>query len=384
MKAEILEPISSPPNGEVNYQVPVPSSYPPARSWLRSIFLSLGVLVLLASFAIVATTLHSQASPTSASPGSAAAPNDDKFWYSLGFVDISGGVTPIYPLQIGRVKSIEAKENEIIKAGAPLFHVEDTVQHLKVRQAHSDLEGAKQQLAIAEAGVFEADKEIEAQKKAVEVAQGKVDMAGILRDKQKRFERQGIEGDKETVQVAEISVKQAERGVAVEEAKLALIEAKKHQAEGYVLAAKESVKAKEAQLDEARNAVNECVVRAPEDGTPLRININKGETLGANPRQPAIQFAAAKPMLVRAEVEQEFVGRVHQNQNVSVEDHVTEVECARGKVASLAQWYAPRRTLTAEIVPINSDTRTLECIIQITSTSQTLRIGQRVRVQFRD
>ena len=51
---------------------------------------------------------------------------------------------------------------------------------------------------------------------------------------------------------------------------------------------------------------------------------------------------------------------------------------------SLALWYAPRRTINSEIGPMNSDTRTLECIIQIGSTSQTVRIGQRVRVQFPD
>jgi multidrug resistance efflux pump len=384
MKAEILEPTTSPTNGAVNYQVPIASSSPRARPWRLSLFLSLGVLVLLASFVIVATTLNSHASPTAASSGAAAATADSKNWDSLGIVDIAGGVTPVYPLQIGRVKSIEAKENESIKAGAPLFHVDDSVQQLKVRQAESDLEGARKQLAIAEAGVEEVDKQIEAQKNAIAAAGNKVKLAHLGHDKQKRFEEKGIEGDKETLQAAEIAVQQAELAVKGEEAKLVVMQATKSKVEGYVDAAKENIKAKQAQLDEARNAVMECIVRAPDDGTPLRININKGETLGANPRQAAILFAAAKPMLVRAEVEQEFVGKVHQNQNVIIKDHVTEVECARGKVARLALWYAPRRTLIAEIVPLNSDSRTLECVIEITSTSQTIRIGQRVSVQFRD
>jgi len=380
MKAEILEPKSSPPNGAVNYQVPVASPSPPARPWRVSIFL--GVLLLLASFVTVAIALHSYASPTSTP--STPAPAEGERWNSQGYVDIEGGITPLYPLQMGRIKSIEAKENEPVKAGAPLFHVDDSVQQLKVRQAESDLEGAKQQLAIAEAGVIEADKEMEAQKKAIDVAQKNVEIARVLRDKQKRLVKAEVEGDKETVQVAEIGVGKAEKGVQAEEAKLAVFEAKKHQAESYVAAAKESVKGKQAQLDEARHAVNECVVRAPVDGTPLRILISKGETLGANPRQPAIQFAAAKPPLVRAELEQEFVGRVRPNQNVLVQDYVTGLECARGKVERLALWYAPRRTLNAEIVPLNSDNRTLECIIQIISTSQPIRIGQRVSVQFRD
>jgi multidrug resistance efflux pump len=384
MKAEILDSTSSPPNGEVNYKVLAPSSSAPVRPWRMSIALSLGVLVLLASVTIVVISLRSHASPTDTPKTSAATFADDKRWSSLAYVDIEGGITPLYSTQLGRVKSIEAKENELVKAGTPLFQLEDTVPQLKVRQAQNDLEGAQKQLAIAEAGVDVADKQIEAQKTAIAVARKRVEMARLVYDKQKNFEEKGLEGDKATVQGAKLAVEQAELGVQGEQKKLAVIEVEKRKAEGYVAAAKVNVAAKQAQLDEARNAVNECVVRAPVDGTPLRIFINKGEILGANPRQPAIQFAAAKPLLVRAEVGQEFAGRVRLNQNVIIEDSVTNEECARGKVASAALWYAPRRTANAEIMAMNSDTRTLECLIHIESTSRTLRIGQCVRVQFPD
>jgi|SRR5579884_311889 len=385
MKAEILDSTSSPSNGEVHYKLPVPSSSAPLRHWrLSSIAVSLGVLLLLASATIVVISLRSHASPTSGPKTSAATSADDNRWSSMGYVDIEGGITPLYPAQLGRVMSVEAKENEPVKAGTVLFRMEDTVPQLKVRQAQGDLEGAQKQLAIAEAGVDEADKQIEAQKTAIAVARKRVEMARLAYNKQKNFEEKGLEGDKATVQGAKLAVEQAELGVQGEQKKLAVMEAAKRKAEGYVAAAKVNVAAKQAQLDEARNAVNECVLRAPVDGTPLRIFINKGEVLGANPRQPAIQFAAAKPLLVRAEVEQEFVGRVRPNQNVIIEDSVTSDELARGKVASLALWYAPRRTANAEIMTMNSDTRTLECLIHIESTSRTLRIGQRVRVQFPD
>jgi multidrug resistance efflux pump len=384
MKAEILEPTSSPTNGEVNYRVPVAASTPAARPWRLSIFLSLGVLVLLASFVTVAITLHSHASPSSTPASSASVLADEKRWNSMGYVDIEGGVTRVYPLQMGRVASIKAKENESVKAGAELFRLDDTVQQLKVRQAESDLEGARKQLAIAEAGVDEADKQIEAQKKAIEAARNKVELARLAHDKQKRFLEDKIEGDKETVQAAKIAVDQANLAVQGEERKLDLMEAKKRSAEGYVAAAKENIQGKQAQLDEARHAVSECVVRAPDDGTPLRINISKGETLGANPQQPAIWFAAAKPMLVRAEVEQEFVSRIRPNQNVIIEDNITGEAVASGKVASLAHWYAPRRSLGVDIAPLTSDNRTLEGIIHIDSTKLPIRLWQRVRVQFTD
>ena len=115
---------------------------------------------------------------------------------------------------------------------------------------------------------------------------------------------------------------------------------------------------------------------------PLRILVNVGQALGANPRQPAIQFAPKRPLLVRAEVEQEFVGRVRKGQSVLIEDHITGQNCAKGKVVSLAQWYATRRSSTPEVLQVSNDARTLECIIHLDAITPDLRIGQRVRVQF--
>jgi multidrug resistance efflux pump len=146
--------------------------------------------------------------------------------------------------------------------------------------------------------------------------------------------------------------------------------------------AQADLKGKQALLAEAENAVKECVVRAPVDGTPLLIRVNVGETVGNDPRMPAIQFVANRPLLVRAEVGQEFVGHVREDQSVVIEDHVTGQECAHGRVRSLASWYAPRRTATPEMFQMNSDSPTVECIIQIESKTQQIRIGQRVRVRF--
>lgn len=384
MKAEILDSPSSPSNGEVKHKLPVSSSAAPVRHWrMSSLAVSLGVLLLLASVTIVVISLRSHASPTDTPKTSAATSADDKRWSSMGYVDIAGGVTPLYALQLGQVQEIVAKESEPVKAGAELFRIDDSVQVIKVRQTAAALKGAQEQLTVAEARVKEASEQIAAQQEAIEDAKLKVEQARIARDQQERLGSKEL-AEKEAVQNAELLLRRAKNGVHAEKQKLAMAQAAKRTAEGLVAVAKANVEGKQALLDEATNAVKQCIVRAPEDGTPLRININKGETLGANPRQAAILFAPNKPLLVRAEVEQEFVGRVRPNQNVIIADSVTSEEYARGKVASLALWYAPRRTANAEIMAMNSDTRTLECIIQIESTSRTLRIGQRVRVQFPD
>lgn len=361
---------------------PIRPTSPPARHWRIIAPVSLGIVLLLTSLVVAAISLDAPSRSSSAPTTPASTSVDGQRWYSLGYVDIEGGVTPLYPLQPGRVKSIEVKENELVKAGAALFHLEDTVPLLKVRQAESDLRGAKAKLQIAEAQLEQAKRQSVAQKIALDAAKKNVERATLLFNKKKDFLKRGVEGNEETVKEAEISVEQANLAVKGEEQKLALAESATSIAERNVALAKENIKGKQAQLDEAKNAVQECVVRAPVDGMALRILVNVGQSLGTNPRQPAIQFAANRPPLVRAEVEQEFVGQVHPDQRVVIQDHVTGQECARGKVASIAHWYAPRRNVASELLSMNGDVRTLECIISIESMKNDIRIGQRVRVQF--
>ena len=359
---------------------------PPRRRWSVSLPVSLGVVLLLASLVIAARSIHSHAGDSSTYPAPAAKPAADSRWMSLGYVDIEGGVTPLYPLQQGRVKSIEVAENEEVKAGTPLFRLEDTVQALKVQQAKDALEGARQKLFAAQAKVQQLNLQIEAQRQAVEVTKTDLDRAQSNRDYEKNFESKvdstGSGRSSQTVKDLDFLVKKAERGVRAKEKELAAFEAGRPEAEAAVQGARLDIDAKKAQLEEAENAVKECVVRAPTDGTPLRILVSVGQALGTNPRQPAIQFAPKRPLLVRAEVEQEFVGRVRKGQSVLIEDHVTGQHCAKGKVVSLAQWYAARRSSTPEILQVSNDARTLECIIHLDAITQDLRIGQRVRVQF--
>ena len=382
MNAEIVDSPASESLPEVSFMEPNRPSPQPARHWRFSLVVLLGVLLLAASLVIAGLSVRSHADHLAAPAPTIAPPADAPAWDSLGKVDIEGGVTSLYPVQPGRVKRIDARENQTIKAGQPILHLEDKVPLLKVSQAEAALKGAQRELAVAEAQADKVQAEIAAQKIAIAVAKKNVEKARILRSKQKDYEKAEVEGNKATLQVAEITVEQAELAVKGEEGKLAVAQSGTRIAEEYVAAARIKIEAAQAQLDEAHNAVNECVVRAPVDGTPLRILVNVGETLGSNPHQPAVQFAADRPLLVRAEVEQEFAAHVHENQHIVIEDHVTGKECGTGKVVSIARWYAPNRNNNPDALQMNNDVRTLECIVHLESQSPEVRIGQRVRVRF--
>jgi multidrug resistance efflux pump len=357
----------------------MPTTSPSQRHWRISLPVSLGVILLLASIVIAAMTIrsHTARGNGTSPPVEPNTPAEGNRWMCLGSVDVEGGVTPIYPLQPGRVKSVEAVENEAIKAGQPLIHLEDTTQTQKVKEAEAAVKAAKKQAVIAQAKVDQADEQIQAQQVAIEAAQLQVKQA------QKRVDREREWApNSEALKSYEIDVQRAEKQVNGEQRKLAIAKAAKREAEGMVALAQANIEGKQALLGEAQNAVKETVVRAPCDGTPLRILVSVGQTLGNNPHQPAIQFAADKPLLVRADVEQEFVNRVKKGQVVIIEENSRGQEVARGKVVSLARWYAPRRSASPEALQVNNDNRTLECIIKIESYSQELRIGERVRVQF--
>src|SRR5579859_6416351 len=73
---------------------------PRPKRWRVSLPVSLGVVLFLASLVIAARSIRSHAgdSPTYSAP--AVKPAEDSRWMSLGYVDIEGGVTPLYPLQL--------------------------------------------------------------------------------------------------------------------------------------------------------------------------------------------------------------------------------------------------------------------------------------------
>jgi multidrug resistance efflux pump len=339
---------------------------------------SLGVVLLLASLLIAGLALRTHAGDRT-SRGAAAPPGDDSRWVALGHVDAEAGVTPLYPLQYGRVRSIEARENEAVQAGAPLLHLDDTLAALQVEEAQTALAATRDRLAQAEEMARQYREKVAAQKQAVEAARCDAELARIQRDRVKRLNREGVSGNPEDVQSAEVVVEKAAAGLQGEEKKLAALEAL--DPDVGIRLAKRDVDAKQLLLRKAQKARDEHTLRAPFAGTPLRILAGVGESLGPNPRQAAIQFCPAGPLVVRADVDQEFAGRVRERQAVRVLDHITGKEIGPGRVERIAGWYAHRRSIIQEPLQF-SDVRTLECLVKLDPGTYSIRVGQRVRVEF--
>ncbi len=335
----------------------------------------------------------------------------------VAYVDVEGGIASLYPEQPGRVTEVLVQEGEQVKPGKVLLKVDDTLQRRIVEEAQGDLEIAKQKFQALEnererkIQIYEsmlklkkiaidvaqddvalaksALKQIEAKKKQAEasVAYQKkllnarsISSSHLLRKAQATVEEAeaGIEQAKETIKKAQAGVEAARQELVI-----AQQSNPKEKFEDQITIAKENIDLKQKQLAKAKYQVEQCVVRAPSLGSVLRIYTRKGETLGRNPKLPAIQFCPKSPRIVRAEVLLEWAHSVKVGQECIIEDDSSSKVQWRGKIARLSDWFTQRRKIVLEPFQFN-DVRTLEAIIEITeSEGQPLRIGQRMRVMVK-
>jgi multidrug resistance efflux pump len=338
-----------------------------------------GLGVAVVALSLVAA--NGDVSPPSAAESPATADGPAKPFsraVSFGYVDVELGITSLYPLQPGRVKRVLVKENDSVEAGAPLFEMDDTLAKAQLEEAKADLGAAEVELKLARSLPAQHKARVDAQQAAVAAKEHELDAAKAKSAQAARLAERTL-GSKEDARVAADTVEALAVGVTAERAKLQGLKA--IHPSGGIERAEQQVAAKKAQLGKAEYAVREMTIRAPAKGEVLRVLVTVGETLGPNPRQPAIQFAAAGPRIIRAEVEQEFANRVGLNQTAYIHDDSSSDRIWTGKVTRISDWYTHRRSQLQEPLQFN-DVRTLECLITLDPKAPPLRIGQRVRVML--
>jgi multidrug resistance efflux pump len=145
------------------------------------------------------------------------------------------------------------------------------------------------------------------------------------------------------------------------------------------------VKLAETKLTQARLAAENYVLRAPGDGTILRVLADEGSVFGGQSRQPAVWFQPQGPLVVRADIDQEFVSQVRVGQVCELQDETSPTRTWTGRVVRLAQAYLPKRPMPMNDAILTTDpARTLETVIEVTSAGDVpLLVGQRVRVTIK-
>jgi multidrug resistance efflux pump len=294
---------------------------------------------------------------------------------SHGYVDIEPGLTRLVPVRPGKVMAVPVRENQQVEAGEVLLRLDDEPARLLVRQAQAELTEARDRLEEARRLPRQHRARSAQQRAAAEAAHARRDAMRRQHERLQRLAAKQLCGEDEAKSAAD-ELRAAEAVVRVETERLADLELSDPSLP--VSRAEALVDARKAQLKQAEHALRQCVLRAPERGTVLRVLVRPGEVLTEVSIQPAFWFCPARPRIIRAEVSQEKAGRVAPGQFVQIEDDGDPSLHWRGKVQRVSDWCTRRRPIFQEPMDVQ-DVLSVECIIEPEGAPH-LRIGQKVRV----
>jgi multidrug resistance efflux pump len=296
-----------------------------------------------------------------------------------GVVDVEGRMRELAPTQPGEVVDVYVTEGQQVKQGDALIKVNDEPAQIAVSQAQAGLENAEAQLAQAQQGIEQLRLALEKQQSAIDAAQSKLAAARSQVQRLEGLKNIGQSNDND-LNAARETVKAYEADVKAQQTEYRRIQAMKP--EEKIKEAQSGVDLAKGRLREQKFKLEQCTLRAPCDGTIVRINVAKGTLISPQFRPVPIQLIPNGPRLVRAELLTEFAQRVQPGMDAVVFDESNSNVHWDGKVARLSDAFLPKRPSQGnEMLSLNGgDTNLLECIIALNATSNPPRIGQRVRV----
>jgi multidrug resistance efflux pump len=303
---------------------------------------------------------------------------EEKGIVCFGQVDLNRGVTALVPLQPGRVAEVLVEEGQTVAQGDVLVRLEDGPAKSRVAEAQAALEEAELRLKQSSKIPQQQRSRIAQQQDAVDAMRARLSAARHQFTRQQQMVKDQL-ADRKDLDISEDHVHELEAMLRAQEKRLD--DLKQQDIQDDIRRAEKEVQAMKARRDQAQYALDECLLKAPRRGTVLRLLVGPGDVLVSQSKQPAVQFAAEGPQIVRADVEQEFVGRVAVGQPATVQDETHVGRTWKGKVERIADWITQRRSVMQGPLDF-SDVRTVEVLITLDSGQPPLRIGQRVRVRI--
>ena len=275
----------------------------------------------------------------------------------------------------GVVVEVLVKVGDEVKAGTPLFRLDDR-----------DLQGA---LVIGEASVAAAKSELvrlEAQPrpeeipvKAATVAEAKAVVAGetdALKRSEETFARK-VSTEQDLIERRE-ALAAAQAKLARAAADLELLEAGAWQYDRDVSRA--SVTRAEAQVERIKIDLDRLVVRALVDGKVLQVNVRPGEFVGTPPNQPLIVLGNTERLHVRVDIDEYDIPRFQPGQKAAAFPRGNLQEKYPLEFVRVEPFVVPKKSLTGDNTE-RVDTRVLQVIYEFDPVGlPPLFVGQQVEV----
>lgn len=300
--------------------------------------LAIPILALLGVLLAVYSVVTAQRQPA---PGQPATPPAQSSFRShvagAGIVEASTENIAVGTLVPGVVTSIDAKVGDEVKAGAPLFRIDDR-----------DLQA---ELTVRKAALTSAEARVKTEAATLADAQNQLEMWQAVTNTQ-AVSKEQLERKRYAVQIQQARVAESQAEIA---------------------SAAAQIKATEIELDRR-------VVKAPVDGTVLQVKIRVGEfaQTGALPT-PLMLIGATQTLHVRIDVDENDAWRVRPDAAATAyvrgnRDLKTDLKFVR-----IEPYVIPKRSLTGDTTE-RVDTRVLQVLYAFDRTKLPVYVGQMMDV----
>jgi len=321
---------------------------------------------------------HSSRQVTSPPIAAPTNPYDDNVT-GTGIVEPASEVIALASERGGVVARIDVLAGDRIKAGQPLFSIDDRDYRAAVARDEAAV-------AAADASIAAIDQSLIQQRNTIDQVRATLDSAEAERVRasldQTRYAelardswapRQRLETAAADAQKADASVAAAKAALAGAQQQIAVLSAQRNEAEAKLSQAR-------ATLDQARIDLDKTVVKAPIDGAILKVNVRLGEYAQAGVlSEPLMTMGSVDPLHVRVDIDETETWRVRPGRSATARLRGNPAISAPLTFVRFEPYVLPKRSLTGDTTE-RVDTRVLQAIYEFAPSEFPAFVGQQVDV----
>ena len=338
-------------------------------------------LFALAMLVFASWSVASKYHPRTVTPPPIAAPTSpyDDDVAGSGIVEPASEVIALATERGGVVTRIEVVAGDLVKAGQPLFSIDDRNYRTAVAQDDATVASAiasiaviDQSLILQQAAIDQAHANLEGAK--AEQTRAALDLARythLVQDSwatHQRFETATSDANK-----ADASVAAANAALASAQQQNNVLLAQHKDAEAKLEQAK-------AMLEGARVDLDKTVTRAPIDGAILKVNVRLGEYASAGVlSNPMMTMGSIDPLHIRVDIDEADAWRIRPDNPAVARLRGNSGIAARLSFVRFEPYVLPKRSLTDDTSE-RVDTRVLQAIYAFHPSDFAAFVGQQVDV----
>jgi multidrug resistance efflux pump len=296
-----------------------------------------------------------------------------------GIVEPASEVIALAIERGGVVSRIDVIAGDRVKAGQPLFAIDDRDYRAVVAQDEAAV-------AVAEASIAAVDQSLILQRDATDQARASLDSAEAERtrallDSTRYAElardswapRQRFETASADAQKAVAGVAAARAALASAQQQIAVLSAQRKEAEA-------KLRQMKAALEQAMVDLDKTVVKSPIDGAVLKVNVRLGEYAQAGVlSDPLMTMGSIDPLHVRVDIDETETWRVRPGRSALARLRGNPAISAPLTFVRFEPYVLPKRSLTGDVTE-RVDTRVLQAIYEFAPSEFPAFVGQEVDV----